>query len=80
MPALTIKNMPDDLYEQLKEAAKLHRRSLNGEIIHCIEQSMGARRIDIPGVIETARKLRAKTARHILTDDELSAARNEGRP
>ncbi|MDT8317652.1 MAG: Arc family DNA-binding protein [bacterium] len=80
MPVLTIKNMPDNLYEQLKEAAKFHRRSLNGEIIHCIEQSIGVRKVDIAGIMETARKIRSKTARHILTDDELNAAKNEGRP
>jgi len=26
MPALTIKNIPDTIYEQLKTAAELHRR------------------------------------------------------
>ena len=79
MPALTIKNMPDDLYERLKETAKLHRRSLNGEIIHCIEQTMGVRRIEISEVIRIARKFRAKTSSHMLTDDDLNAAKNEGR-
>ena len=80
MPALTIKNIPDELYEQLKEAATLHHRSMNGEIIHCIEQSLGISRIDIARAAERAGMLRAKTARHILTDDELDKAKNNGRP
>ncbi|RLA42665.1 MAG: hypothetical protein DRR06_13950 [Gammaproteobacteria bacterium] len=28
MPAFTIKNIPDDLYSRLKEAAQAHRRTI----------------------------------------------------
>lgn len=80
MPALTIKNIPDTLYEQLKEVARLHHRSLNSEILHCIEQTIGVQKVDIPGILEIAHKLRAKTASYILTDNELNNAKNEGRP
>jgi plasmid stability protein len=80
MPALTIKNIPDTLYEQLKEAARLHRRSLNSEILYCIERAIGAHKTNIPEAIEFARALRTKTALHLLTDDELIDAKNEGRP
>jgi len=80
MPALTIKNIPGTLYEQLKEVARLHHRSLNSEILHCIEQTIGVHKADIPGTLEIAHKLRAKTASYILTDDELNKAKNEGRP
>ncbi|HNS57464.1 MAG TPA: Arc family DNA-binding protein, partial [Nitrosomonas europaea] len=34
---LTLKNIPDDVYERLKVAAEVHRRSLNSEIIVCLE-------------------------------------------
>lgn len=80
MPALTVKNIPDTLYEQLKEAAHLHRRSLNSEILYCIERTIGIHKTDISETIEIARKLRTKTAGHLLTDDKLSNAKNEGRP
>jgi plasmid stability protein len=42
MPALTIKGLPDRLYRSLKRQAQVHRRSLNGEIIVCLERSVGA--------------------------------------
>jgi plasmid stability protein len=29
MPALTIKNIPDDVYRTLKQTAEIHRRSIN---------------------------------------------------
>lgn len=37
MPSLTIKNLPESLYSRLKEQARLHRRSLNSEVIACLE-------------------------------------------
>ncbi|MCI5147781.1 MAG: Arc family DNA-binding protein, partial [Candidatus Electrothrix sp. AR3] len=40
MPTLTLKNISDDLYTRLKEAAQTHRRSLNSEILYCIEQTL----------------------------------------
>jgi hypothetical protein len=40
MPALTIKNIPDDLYIRLKEAARARRRSLNSEILYCVERTL----------------------------------------
>jgi hypothetical protein len=33
MPAVTVKNLPDDLYERLKANAQAHHRSINGELI-----------------------------------------------
>ncbi len=36
MPTLNIKNVPDDLYERLKERAEVHRRSINKEAILCL--------------------------------------------
>jgi len=44
MPALTIKNMPDEVYRRLKESARLNRRSLNSEAIVLLERSLGHRR------------------------------------
>jgi plasmid stability protein len=34
--ALTLKAIPDDLYERLKVAAKMHRRGLTSEAIVCL--------------------------------------------
>ncbi len=80
MPALTIKNIPDDLYARLKKAAKAHHRSMNGEILYCVERTLSPHKIDVSEHIAMARTLRAKTADHPITDDELNAAKNAGRP
>ena len=79
MPALTVKNIPDDLYTRLKETAQAHRRSLNSEILYCVEKSLGTHKIDISEHLATARSLREKTAAHPLSDDEIDAAKHEGR-
>lgn len=80
MPALTLKNIPDDLYLRLKEAAQAHHRSMNSEILYCVERTLYPHKIDVSEHISMAKTLRAKTANHALTDDELNATRNEGRP
>jgi len=80
MPALTIKNIPDDLYVRLKEAARAHGRSLNSEILYCVERMLVPYKIDVSDHLATARKSREKTAVHSLTDEMLNSAKNDGRP
>ena len=79
MPTLTLKNIPDDLYRELKEAAKAHRRSMNSEILSCVETTIGTRKIDVTRHLATARSLRIKTEKHPVTEDELTVVKNEGR-
>lgn len=80
MTTITVKNIPDDLYERLKQAAKTNRRSVNSEIIACIERSVSPRPLDIETFLTEARQLREQTADYVLTQEELDHARNEGRP
>ena len=80
MPTLTLKNIPEDLYDRLKEAARAHRRSLNSEILYCVERMLVPYRIDVSEHLAIARKLREKTAAYSLTDELVDAAKNDGRP
>lgn len=80
MPSISLKNIPDSLYAQIKSAANAHHRSMNSEILYCVERTLGTHRINVPEHIELARKLRAKTAHLNLTDQELNTLKNEGRP
>jgi plasmid stability protein len=79
MPTITVKNIPTDLYERLKQSARAHRRSMNSEIIVCIERAVRHRKIDPETMIVRARTLREKTAAYRLTDDVLSEAKTAGR-
>ena len=80
MPALTIKNIPDDLYDRLKEAARVHRRSLNSEILYCVERMLVPYKTDVSDHLAMARNLREKTAAYTLTDEFIDSAKNDGRP
>jgi plasmid stability protein len=80
MPTITLKNIPDSLYTQLKVAAGIHRRSLNSEILYCVERTLGTHKINASEHIQEARKLREKTAQYHITDQELTDAKNAGRP
>ncbi len=80
MPTITLKNISDSLYTKLKAAASVHRRSLNSEILYCVERTLGTYKINASEHIEEARKLREKTAQYRITDQELSDAKNAGRP
>jgi len=80
MPALTIKNIPDEIYARLKESARVHHRSLNSEILHCVERALVPYKIDVVEHTLFARKIREKTASYPLTDEILNTTKNSGRP
>jgi plasmid stability protein len=77
---ITVKNIPNELYERLKLVARTNHRSINSEIIACIERSVNPRLIDVEEFLAEARRLRELTAEYVLTDEELNAAMEEGRP
>ncbi len=79
MANITVKNIPNDLYENLKHFAAINRRSLNNEIIVCIEKAVRSRRINKAQFIDRLRKLREETELPYLTDDVLKQIKNEGR-
>ncbi len=79
MPTLTVKNIPADLYEKLKQSAVRNHRSINSEIIVCIEQAVSSQAIDPETMLARARQLREKTAGYTITDDEINQAKSAGR-
>ena len=80
MPTITVKNIPADLYERLKQSARANRRSINSEVIVCIERAVSHRRVDPEATLARARALREKTVAYQITDDEFNQAKTTGRP
>jgi antitoxin FitA len=80
MATLTLKNIPDNLYNQIREAAHLHHRSINSEIIYCVERTLNPHEINVAEHLAMAKQLRVKTANYVLTDAEIDKAKSEGRP
>ncbi len=80
MPAITIKNLPDDLYERLKANSKAHHRSINGELIATLERALTAQRIDAEQHLARIRALRSRLDLPTLDPDDIRAAIESGRP
>ena len=79
MATVTLKNIPDDLYTKLKTEAARNRRSINSEIIVCIERRLLPERLPAETIIDRARRLRAGMTDRVFTIEELEQARREGR-
>lgn len=80
MANITVKNIPADLYERLKAAAKLRHRSINGEIIACIERSLRSERLPVETILARAEEVRSRTRCGPVSLRTLEDARREGRP
>jgi plasmid stability protein len=78
MATVTVKDLPDKLHRRLKARALQHRRSLNSEIIACLEAAALAEKLDPDTLLARAATLRSRVAGH-LTDGDLAALRNAGR-
>jgi plasmid stability protein len=79
MASLTIKNIPDDLYEHLKQAANAHHRSVNSELIYCLESILLPTKLTPTDLKNTAKLLRDRVMIDRIDVDEINKAKNEGR-
>lgn len=79
MASITVKNIPEPLYERLKLAAQVNRRSVNSEIILSIERSVLSQRLDVDAFLADARRLRERTGQYQISEEEFNEAKQEGR-
>lgn len=79
MATLTVKNIPDELYNRLKSVAEINRRSINSEIIMCIENTIASHRINLEEMLHDIRQLRKLTSGYIISDKAFNQAKTEGR-
>ncbi len=79
MPAITLKNIPTDLYDEIRKNAEINFRSINSEIIFRLKQSVEHKRIDPKLLISRIEDLQAKIKIPNLTDEILHQAKNMGR-
>jgi len=76
---LTLKGIPDDLYDALKQAAESNRRSLNNEAIVRLAATV-KRRPTVEETLARIRALRESLPQTPLTDREINRAKRKGRP
>ena len=80
MANLTLKNIPDDLYKRLKETANLHHRSINSELIVCLEKALMPTRKTPEQHIVTAQAIRKRVKTKKISIKEIQQFKNKGRP
>jgi len=74
---VTLKNIPDDLYERLKAAASRHRRSLNGEAIVCLESVLNPAKISVAERLERIGRLHDELAGREFIAEDIDAFKRE---
>lgn len=81
MPAtITLKNIPDDIYARLKESADANHRSLNSEVIACLERTLLPTRVSAQERLARARQLRQDIGAGKFRAAEIDKAIDQGRP
>ncbi len=78
MANLTVKDLPDDLYQKLKARARAHRRSIAGETTVILERALGERVISEDKLMSRAQRLREESSAY-LTESERKEVVREGR-
>lgn len=76
--SVTIKDMPAPLHRELKSRAALRGRSLNTEVLACLEAQTRSQPVDVAELLERARAIR-RTLRLDLAPADLQSAKVEGR-
>ena len=79
MATLTIKGMPDELYKRLKKRAGEERRSINSQVIVCLELQLATPRRDPKAILKRLDAIRDRINLPALTDEELRKAKEFGR-
>lgn len=80
MASITVKNIPDDLYERLKTTASVHHRSINSEVINCLESVLKPTKINSEERLARIRSIREGASTKGLDPDEVTRAIRKGRP
>lgn len=76
---ITLKNVPDAVYERLKASALEHRRSINGQAIVCLEAALASGRLTSVERLNRARALRATLATRTFRARDIDDLKRQGR-
>ena len=79
MATITLKDIPVSLHRELKQRAKSHGRSLNREILRCLESCIYSRPLDVDQVLHDALEIREQVQGY-LTEQDLKKFKSKGRP
>ncbi len=75
---ITIKDVPKELHQALRERAQSHGRSLNKEVLAVLEKTLSPSRIEPQDLLKKIEARRNRLS-NIVRDGELQAIIKEGR-
>jgi len=76
---ITLKGIPDDVYERLKVSADVNRRSVNSEVIACLETLLLPKKSSAVQHLAAIRALRARLPADGFNHDDIDRLKREGR-
>lgn len=76
---LTLKGLPDEVYERLKHSAATNYRSLNSEIIARLEAQVLPRRTSAQEHLAAIRAARARLKTAVFDHTDIDRIKREGR-
>jgi len=79
MATVTIKNIPESVYREVKRLAAQHHRSVNQQVIALLEAGSGSIQLDPDAFLAHVRRVRVKPRRGPVTDRRLTSLKRQGR-
>jgi len=76
---ITLKGIPDDVYDRLKVSADANRRSVNSEVIACLETLLLPKKSSAMQHLVAIRALRARLPADGFNHDDIDRLKREGR-
>jgi antitoxin FitA len=77
---ITLKNIPDEIYHSLKQAADAHHRSINSEAIACLERVLLPSKAGNDEHLARARQIRESLRGKAFKAADIAQAIEQGRP
>ena len=80
LPDVALRGIPGPLHRELKSSARRNHRSLNGEILARLEESVRPGPVNPQALLDRIRKRNETLGPLDLSEDTLREMRNTGRP
>ena len=78
MATITLKNVPRPVHVEIRKRAEKNHRSINNEIITCLETILGLRADEVDEMFKKIEKVQ-KGLRFVLSNNEIQEFKIEGR-
>jgi len=78
MNNITVRNIPERIHKRLKERTKYTHRSINSEIIACLEEALFTNKLEVERILAKSKEI-SYSLNFDITLDELEEAKSYGR-